>query len=150
MGNNETSTSTLLEVPSDVGGRPARSLLSKPDNYMSSTQHTDKSFSYIPFLNFNNIPSLVSPAIEPVDEPVDGDKTYAHDPIDDLVTVKRSVVSTENGLDEKVIHMEITKLPDELSATEAGNAVNKTQKDTHIPKEDAVRHRHITMEQNDD
>lgn len=151
VGTNDSSQDTLMKAPTEVGGRPARSLLSKAEEYMQPAPHTHKSFNHIPFVNYNNMPSLVSPAKQLIDEPIDGEREYAHDPIDDMVNMKRGVVSSSFGdVDEKVIHMEITKLPDTPS-TATVDHVNKTAGgEKNIVAEDAMRQRHSQMDLGDE
>lgn len=133
-----------MKVPSDISGRPARSLLFTKD------QPSDKSFNHIPFLNFNTAPSPVSPVKQPVDDPVEGDDTYIHEAVDDMDTIKRGVVSSLSDVDEQVIHMEITKLPEDAAASIISNTENQTAKEINIAPEETVKRRHIRMDISDE
>lgn len=87
-----------------ASGRMSRNLLSKSDEFTSAAEDHSP-LSYIPFLNnLNKMSSLVSPVKHMVDEPVDGIDELVHDSVDDEVP--------SNDIDNKVIHMEITKLPE--------------------------------------
>lgn len=95
-------------VKASAGGRPSRSLLSKPEDILTQE---DISTNYLPFFNLNKMVSLMSPAKQMVDEPLDGlEKPFAHDSVDGYTAGE----SLEVG--PKVLHMEITQLPDKPSA----------------------------------
>lgn len=87
-----------------ASGRMSRNLLSKSDEYITPAEDVSP-LSYIPFLNhLNKVASLVSPVKRMVDEPVDGLDQFIHDPVDEE--------SPSIDIGSKIIHMEITKLPE--------------------------------------
>ena len=143
---NESTQDALVNVPSNTAGRQARSLLSKSDDFASPSQYADKPVNYIPFTNLGK---MVTPSSIPIDDPVDDGDDHLLEPIDDMMTLKRGGVSSCHN--EKVIHMEITKLPDDKSVPPTlVHSVNGTSKDDTSATVEKVRHPHLPMEVGDE
>ncbi|XP_067933444.1 cyclic AMP-responsive element-binding protein 3-like protein 3 [Watersipora subatra] len=143
---NESTQDALVNVPSNTAGRQARSLLSKSDDFASPSQYADKPVNYIPFTNLGK---MVTPSSIPIDDPVDDGDDHLLEPIDDMMTLKRGGVSSCHN--EKVIHMEITKLPDDKSEPPTlVHSVNGTSKDDTSATVEKVRHPHLPMEVGDE
>jgi len=83
-------------------GRTSRNLLATEDS--SPTLFPTDSSKYFPFINHPKITPYSPVDRDYVHEPVDGDN-YIHDPVD-----------PEDYPSDDVIHMEITKLPQEPEA----------------------------------
>lgn len=94
---------------------------------------------------------MVTPAREHIADPVDGnDKAFVHDPIDDI---KHNPVSSILGTKEKVIHMEITKLPDDSPQRKLNEINNQTAAgvDGNMQPESVGHHRrNIRMDLDDE
>lgn len=151
LGANDTSLSS-----SEAGGRQTRNLLSKPEDFINPAPQQEKSFNYIPFLNFDRMAAQMSQKPrQPVDEPVDGqvEKSYIHDPLDGLDEgVEIDIGSPFIGeLDEKVIHMEITQLPEDAAVQDTKQPIKENlTRENYIQTEAFNRGRNIRMDLEDE
>lgn len=134
-----------------AGGRPSRSLLSKPEDILNTETQEDISTNYLPFFNLNKMVSLMTPAKQMVDEPLDGlEKPFAHDTVDGYTAGE----SLEVG--PKVLHMEITRLPDKPSTAvetpvKAPVTNNESRVDVKpINPDQIIRTRSIRMDLDDE
>jgi len=151
LGANDTSLSS-----SEAGGRQTRNLLSKPEDFINPAPQQEKSFNYIPFLNFDRMAAQMSQKPrQPVDEPVDGqvEKSYIHDPLDGLDEgVEIDIGSPFIGEpDEKVIHMEITQLPEDAAVPDTKQPIKENlTRENYIQTEAFNRGRNIRMDLEDE
>ena len=152
LGANETSLKN-----SEVSGRQTRNLLSKLEDFINPAPQQEKtSFNYIPFLNFDRMAAQMSQKPRQlVDEPIDGqvEKSYVHDPLDGLDEgVDVDIGSPFIGEpDEKVIHMEITRLPEEVAAPSSKLPVKENlTRENYIQTEAFNRGRNIRMDLDDE
>lgn len=150
LGASESSLKSA-----EAGGRQTRNLLSKPDDFINPVPQQEKtSFNYVPFLNFDK---MVTPkSRQPIDEPVDGmvEKSYVHDPLDGVDEGLGSEIGSPvlfGEGEEKVIHMEITQIPDgPVNNNVEGKKVNYTAESDYIPADQIVGRRKIRMDLDDE